>query len=199
MAKKDLNRLPIWGLAIDWETSGYSVPNYAAKHQGISFGAIIFDVKSLTPVEELYCEIKFDSKYNWEAGAEKIHGISREHLEKNGITQEEAAFKLVDLISRYMGTDEIMLLGHRVHFDKAFTNQLADAAGLELNYHPTVIDSCSIATVLMELTYSEDIFSTLGMPARGKHNALEDIRYTLESIRRIKGFFLKGVVASLND
>jgi hypothetical protein len=82
--KKDLNRLPSFGLAIDFETSGYSIPNYAAKHQGISFGAIIFDVRTLEPVEALYQEIKFNDKYSWDAGAEKIHGISRPHLATHG-------------------------------------------------------------------------------------------------------------------
>lgn len=194
---KNLNRIPTFALAIDWETSGYSIPNYAEKHQGISFGAIIFDVRSLEPVEELYREVKFDSKYIWDAGAEKIHGVSREYLDRHGITQQEAAVDLANLVVKYIGQEDVMLLGHRVHFDKAFTQQLTSSIDIQFNYHPTTIDSCSIATVLMELTYSEDIFQTLGLPARGKHNALEDIRYTLESVKRMKQFFLTGVSASL--
>lgn len=194
---KDLNRLPTFALAIDWETSGYSLPNYAAKHQGISFGAIIFDVKTLTPVEELYREVKFDSKYTWELAAERIHGITREHLSNHGVSQEEAAADLANLIVKYIGTEDVMLLGHRVNFDKAFTIQLIDSLGIQLSYHPIVLDSCSLATVLMELTYSEDIFQTLGMPPRGQHNALEDIRYTLASVNAMKQYFINGVAASL--
>jgi oligoribonuclease (3'-5' exoribonuclease) len=194
---KDLNRLPQFGCAVDWETSGYSLPNYASRHQGISFGAIIFDVKTLKPVEQLYREIKFDPKYTWDAGAEKIHGLSRAHLEANGVSQEQAACNLAELVIKYIGTGDVMLLGHRVHFDKAFTIQLMDVAGMEFSYHPTMIDSCSMATALMELTYSEDIFQTLGLPARGRHNALEDITYTLEAVRRMKEYFITGVAASL--
>jgi oligoribonuclease (3'-5' exoribonuclease) len=194
---KDLNRLLRFGMAVDWETSGYSLPNYASRHQGISFGAIIFDVKTLKPVEHIYREIKFDPKYTWDMGAEKIHGLSRAHLEANGVTQEQAACDLAELVIKYIGTGEVMLLGHRVHFDKAFTVQLMDAAGMEFSYHPTMIDSCSMATALMELTYSDDIFLTLGLPARGQHNALEDITYTLEAIRRMKEYFIAGVASSL--
>ena len=196
---KNFNRVPQFALAIDWETSGYSIPNYAEKHQGISFGAIIFDVKTLLPVEQLYREIKFvdDTKYVWESGAERVHGISRDHLLKHGVTQQEAATELANLVIKYIGAEDIMLLGHRVHFDKAFTSQLINTLGFDFTYHPTVIDSCSIATVLMELTYSEDIFQTLGLPPRGKHNALEDVQYTLESVRRIKEFFIAGVAVSL--
>jgi len=90
-----------------------------------------------------------------------------------------------------------MLLGHRVQFDKAFTIQLMDSVGMEFSYHPTMIDSCSMATVLMELTYSEDIFQTLGLPARGKHNSLEDITLTLKAVNLMKEYFISGVLASL--
>jgi DNA polymerase III epsilon subunit-like protein len=195
--KKNFNSVPQFGLAIDWETSGYSTPNYAAKHQGISFGAIIFDVRTLEPVEKLYVEIKFDPKYIWDSGAEKVHGITREHLAKNGVTQEEAAFLLAGLVVKYIGTEDVLMLGHNVYFDKAFTIQLLDAAGIEFKYHQSVIDTRSIATVLMELTYSDDIFATLGLPPRGKHNAMEDIEYTLETVRRIKEFFIAGIASTL--
>jgi len=192
-----LNDLPIWGLAIDWETTGYSLPNYASKHQGISYGAIIFDVKTLEPVESIYHEIKFNSIYKWEAGAQAVHGITREHLEAHGISQEEGALHLAALVNKYLGTDSVMLLGHRVLFDKAFTIQLMDAAGMEFNYHPTILDSCSMATVLLELTFSEDIFKTLGLPARGIHNSLEDIQHTLAAVKKMKEYFITGVAASL--
>lgn len=194
---KDLNRLPQFGLGIDWETTGYSLPNYASKHQGISYGAIIFDVKTLEPVESLYQEIKYDPRYIWDDAAQNVHGITREYLEQNGISQEEASYKLADLVNRYLGNDNVMVLGHRVHFDIAFTDQLLKSTGMEFTYHPTKIDSCSMATILLELTYSNDIFNVLGFPPRGKHNALEDIMYTLESIKRMKEYFCLGVAASL--
>ena len=193
----NFNKIPTFGLAIDWETSGYSLPNYAEKHQGISFGAIIFDVRTLEPVEKLYKEIIFDDKYLWDARAEQIHGVSRDHLKANGISQEAAALELGNLVYKYLATEDITLLGHRVHFDRAFTDQLMSAAGVKFNYNPTFIDSCSIATVLMEMTHSESIFQTLGMPPRGKHNALEDIEYTLDSIKKMKEFFILGVAASI--
>lgn len=196
---KDLNRLPKFGLAIDWETSGYSLPDYAKRHQGITFGAIVFDVRTLEPVEQIYREIKFDPKYEWSLDAERVHGTSRAHLDAHGISQEEAAVDLGNIIVKYFGTEPILLLGHRVYFDKAFTNQLMDVVDIQLEYHPTMIDSCSIATVLMELTYSEDIFMSLGLPPRGKHNSLEDIQYTLSSVKRMKQFFLDGVVYNFGN
>jgi len=191
------NSMPKFALGVDWETSGYSLPGYTTKHQGISFGAIIFDVKTLDTVEELYREIKFDSKYEWTDGAEKIHGITRAHLEQHGVPVEAAALELGNLIIKYCGTDDVILLGHRVHFDKAFTIQLMNTIGVELNYHPTSIDSCSMGTVLMEMTRLDEIIATLGMPARGKHNSLDDIRMTLASVKRMKELFLGGIMAEL--
>lgn len=196
--KKDLNRMTQFILCIDWETSGYSLPNYASKHQGISFGAVIADARTFEPVESLYREIKFDkTKYIWDSGAQSVHGLSQEHLQIHGVDQETAAYELADMVNRYMGNDSVLVLGHRVHFDKSFTNQLLDSVGMEFTYHPTTIDSCSMSTVLLELTYSEDIFTTLGLPPRGQHNAMEDILYTLESVKKMKEYFLIGVANSL--
>lgn len=192
--------VPRFGLAIDWETSGYSVPEYAKSHQGISFGAIIFDVQSLEPVEALYLEIQFNPKYSWEMGAEKVHGLSRDYLQKNGVSQEEAATQLLNLIIKYIAIgDDVMLLGHRVHFDKAFTQQLTQSIGVDLSYHPNTIDSCSMAITLMEIAKSEDVFQLMGMPPREEHNAMEDITYTLMSIKRMKELFVKGLMVELQE
>lgn len=193
-----MSNIPKFGLAIDWETSGYSYPDYAKSHQGISFGAIIFETKTLNVVEELYCEIVFDEKYKWDMGAQKVHGITKEHLNEYGITQEHAASLLCNLVIKYIGTEDVMLMGHRVYFDKAFTIQLTQSIGIDFAYHPTTIDTCSMATVLMEMSKSEDVFQTLGLPGRKEHNALEDIRYTLESVKRMKELFLLGVATELS-
>ena len=193
--------VPKFGLAIDFETSGYSVPDYAKSHQGISFGAIIFDVGSSEPVESLYVEVQFDeSRYKWEMGAEKVHGLSRDYLQKNGVSQQEAAVLLCNLIIKYIAVgDDVLLLGHRVHFDKAFIKQLTESIEVELTYHPNTIDSCSMGIALMEIAKSEDVFQMMGMPPRQEHNALEDIMYTLLSVKRMKQLFFNGIVQELSE
>lgn len=187
-------QLPKFGLAIDWETSGYSLPDYAAKHQGLAFGAIIYDCATLESVEELYCEIQFDPKYTWEKAAEGIHGLTIEHLSK-GMTQEEAAAALANLVIKYIGTEPVQALGHRVRFDQAFTDQLLASLGIEFKWHPVIIDSCMLGSVLLETSRSEDIFMMLGLPERGKHNALEDIQNTLASIQIMKTYFMQGLAS----
>lgn len=183
-----------FGLAIDWETSGYSVPSYAKEHQGISFGALIFDIATFEIVETLYLEIKFDSsKYKWDEGAERVHGLSREYLAANGVTQQEAATQLATMILKYIGTDKIVALGHRVFFDIEFTNQLMDSVGFALSWDPIKIDSAAIALTFLGVNKSDELFDLMGMPPRQEHNSLEDIVYTLESVKGVKDYFMRGL------
>lgn len=191
--------IPKFGLAIDWETSGYSYPNYAEKHQGISFGAIIFEVATLEPVETIYHEIKFNPKYEWSSGAERVHGLTREYLDQNGVTQAEAALSLCNLIVSHIGTEDIVLLGHRVYFDKAFTQQLTESQDVFLKYHPIMFDSCSMGSLLLEVSRSDDVFQLMGLPQRTTHNALEDIMYNLEAVRKMKEYFVSGLAISLEN
>jgi DNA polymerase III epsilon subunit-like protein len=191
--------IPKFGLAIDFETSGFSMPDFASKHQGISFGAIIFDARSLDAVETIYHEVKFNDKYEWSSGAEKVHGLTREHLRQHGVEPAEAAEALINMVVKYNGLEEIMLMGHRVHFDRSFTDQLTDSVGIRLPIHSTTIDTASMATVLLETSRSEEVFTMLGMPPRGKHNALEDIQNTLHAVRRMKELFMSGVAQSFNE
>lgn len=183
-----------FGLAIDWETSGYSVPHYAKEHQGISVGALIFEIATFDIVETLYLEIKFDdTKYKWEEDAERVHGLSREHLAKHGVTQQEAATQLATMILKYIGTDKIVALGHRVFFDIEFTNQLMSSVDFELNWDPIKLDSAAIALTFLGVNKSDELFELMGMPPRQEHNSLEDIIYTLESVKGVKDYFMRGL------
>ena len=55
-----------------------------------------------------------------------------------------------------------------------------------------------MAIALMEIAKSEDVFQTLGMPPRQEHNSLEDIMYTLLSVKRMKELFFKGIEAEFS-
>lgn len=182
--------LPKFGLAIDFETSGYSLPNYAAKHQGISFGVIIFDIQTFEEVDHLYREVKFDTAYEWNSGAEAIHGLSQEHLNTHGVEMCDAALELGELILKYFGDTEIVLLGHRVQFDEAFLNQLMASIDVELRYHSIRLDSAALSLALMYKTSSDHIFDALGFEARKEHNSFEDIKMTLAAIRKYKEKFM---------
>lgn len=190
-------QIPQFGLAIDWETSGSTWGGDSSiKHQGVAVGIIVFKTDTFEAVEELYLEIKFDPKYVWSDEAEKIHGLTREYLEENGVTQEEAAQQLIELIVKYWGTKpKVMLLGHNTEFDRRFTNQLTKTVGVEfsverqdeatcpvwIQLHHVMLDTSACSFIVSGVYRSDEMFSMIGFDAHGAHNALDDIRMTLDT------------------
>lgn len=192
-----------FGLCIDWETSGADFgKDSSIKYQGLTFGAIVFKTETFEPVEELYVEIKFDSaRYQWSDAAEKIHGKTREYLEEHGITQQEAAMKLAELILKYWGpSSKVLFLGHNPEFDRRFTNQLLNTIEIEFSVERTdppkfdswievfhvVLDTSALGYITLGLYKSDLLFERIGFEKRKEHNALDDARFTLQTCAAIR-------------
>ena len=196
--KKNAN--PQFGICIDWETSGASWgKDSSIDHQGLSFGAVIFNTSTLEPVKTLYVEIKHDKKYVWSLDAERIHGLSQQYLEENGSSQEDAAILLAELILEYFGAGgKVMVMGHNAEFDISFTNQLMQTIGIEFSkekktkadgwipLHHVLLDTSAVGFVTMGIFKSDLLFEAVGLEERKEHNALTDTLYTLETARRIR-------------
>lgn len=181
--------LPKFGIGIDWETTGSTWGGDSSiLHQGISLGAAIFDLQTFDVIETMYVEIKFNAdKYIWTDGAEKIHGLSREHLEKNGVTREEAAVELLNMMVKYIDMDkDVMVLGHNVDFDIKFTKQLLEPFELMFKVSHRHLDTSGMGLILLNAWNSNELFDILGLPERKLHNALEDILMTIEAAKRMK-------------
>lgn len=193
MAKFD----PKFVLIMDWETTGaefgLSAENIAKKYQGISVGMIVADFEHLTEVYSDYMMIKFDpSKYVWTDRAEEIHGISRTQLEEHGLDWEEAAARILNPILEYWGPNGIIIFGaHNAAFDMAFLQeQILKPAGVTLEFHQARLDTAVLGLMLLGNGRSDAVFSLLaGCDSRGAHNALEDARLCLESMRTAKQLF----------
>jgi DNA polymerase III epsilon subunit-like protein len=192
---------PDFGLCIDWETSGATWGGDSTKEwQGIAFGAVVFNTKTFEPVEKLYREVKFDAKkYGWSMDAQRIHGITQEHLEANGIDAADAAADLAEMILKYFGTEKVMFLGHNPEFDRRFTNQLLMNLNIEFSIekspnevdgwipiHHVMLDTSAAGFITMGLYKSDLLFDAMGLEERKEHNALTDALYTLETCARIK-------------
>ena len=200
MAKKPYQQPQKYGLCIDWETSGATWGGDSSKDfQGLTFGAIIFETENFTAIEELYMEIKYDPKWGWSEEAERIHGKTREYLEEHGVSQEEAATALIELILKYFGPDsKVMFMGHNAEFDRRFTNQLLNTVEFEfsverenpdftqIQLHHVVLDTSPIGFVTLGLYKSDLLFEKIGYDARGAHNALDDARMTLGAAAAIR-------------
>lgn len=187
------SRAPTFGLLFDTETTGASfVEPSELNHQVISLGLIVFNTRTLELIDELYVEIKYDSiLYKWQEAAEVCHGLSREYLEVNGVSREDAAVKIAEFIFKYFGGDKpkIMMAGHNVHFDIRFLHQLLDEFEIEFNEHHVVIDTASIFFPLIGSYKCDDIFHWCGFEDRNAHNSLEDARLTLMALQTYKALF----------
>jgi DNA polymerase III epsilon subunit-like protein len=150
-------------------------------------GLIVSEPKSFKEIEKLYIEIKWNGESEWNDYAFKIHGLSKEYLEDNGVDEEDAAAQIVELIMRHFDTNKaIVLCGHNVaSFDKFFLKSLLRKFGIELKFSHRAIDSFPIGLITVQAYDSDELFSKMELSERKKHNSLEDIEYTLKSIRMI--------------
>lgn len=187
--------LPKFLFAVDTETSGVSYGSDPSEgHQIVSLGAMILDSETYEPVDTLYFEVEHDQRYAWSAGAEKVHGLSRQHLAEHGEYIEDAAAILLAFIAKWVGVNnKIVAVGHRVAFDIAFINRLLTTIDCEVQWDRLVIDSSSLGAALLGIAGSDALFSALGLPDRAEHNSLEDIVLTVEAIRRMQSYFMQGV------
>lgn len=197
-----------YALAVDCETTGLCFKNYdndenpvynpntGERHQILSIGALIVDVKDFSIVDELYIEIKWNehsleqrlNNPSFGKSAEQVHGLTLEYLEENGVTEEEAVMLLGELILKYFGPENaIKMLGHNVHlFDLAFIRDLFKRHGINLKFGNRHMDSNSLGFGTVGSWNSDDLFETIGFEARGNHNALDDIKMTVEAFKIIK-------------
>lgn len=191
-------------LAIDCETTGLCFsndspvhnPKTGEYHQAVSWGIIVADAKTLTPIDEVYVEIKWNDNSikqrnktpSFGKKAETIHKLTQNHLEINGVSEEEAVVTIANIIVKYWGTDNnIVTLGHNVHtFDMPFLRDLFRRNGVPLKFANRHYDTNSVGFITVGAFNSDDLFNTMGMEARGTHNALDDAKMALESARRIR-------------
>jgi DNA polymerase III epsilon subunit-like protein len=172
-------------LALDCETSGLAYnsmdPSYNPKtkqtYQAVSWGLIVVEAARLKTIEELYFEVQWDGKSAWSPEAERVHGMSKDYLAANGKTPEQAVELIANLVLDYWGPESpVCLLGHNVAtFDRYFLMRTMQEYGIELRLGNRHIDT----------------FEAVGLPVRDptKHNALEDARNAVESVKRVRTIF----------
>lgn len=186
-----------YALVLDWETTGSTFGgDSSVEYQGIAFGAVVANTSTWEEVDSLYRELHFDeTKYKWTEGAEKIHGLSREHLLEHGVSRETALADLLELLLKYWAPGQkVMLIGHNCSFDADFTHQLFHDFGVHIQIHHVMPDSSALAFVLTGEYKSDVVFEILGgIDKRACHNALDDARACLTCLRNAKQIFSMGL------
>lgn len=195
-------------LAMDCETTGLSFNtetpvfnnDIGERHQALSWGLIVADSETLEPVERLYLEVKWN-QYSIEQRkldprfgrqAEEIHGLTREYLDSNGVTEQEAIEQIANkLIIPYWGwgngMSNIRTLGHNVHtFDLPFFRDLFVRHQINLPFGNRHFDSNSVGFVTLNTKSSDELFDLIGYQQREGHNALEDAEMALGACRMIR-------------
>jgi len=186
-------------LAMDCETTGLAInrddpsydPEKGIEYQSVSWGFIVADAATLEPIEKMYIEIQWNGESKWDNRAQKIHGLSKEHLKKNGFTEAEAVEAIGTLIMKHWGpTVRIGTLGHNVAtFDIWFLKRLFRRQGIELSFGSRHVDTSSIGFVNWNTFTSDQLFKAVGFEDRGDHNALDDAEMSLEAARVTKLLF----------
>ena len=122
-------------------------------------------------------------------GAQNVHGLTREYLERSGETMQDAAIMLAEMIERHWGPDlgkhsgGVRLLGQNVMtFDRFFLQQMMATIKQKVSIGSRCIDTSTIGYVMHDMYDSNELFEHFGL-VREDHNALEDARMALQVVR----------------
>lgn len=202
-------------LALDCETTGLCFnndtpvenPDKGERHQTVSWGFIVADSETLTPQKQLYLEIKWN-KYsieqrkidsNFGVKAEHVHGLTKDYLDENGVTEKEAVEQIAnEILVPYWGIGSdmanIRTLGHNVHmFDLPFLRDMFERQGLDLPFGNRHYDTNSAGFLTFGTWNSDELFELIGYDPRSSHNALQDAEMALQSAKIIRTIFQKAL------
>ena len=179
-----MNQIPTVYFSIDVEASGPLPPDYNL----VSIGAV-----EVRPVEdghvcgrEFYVELK-PAFPGFLAEAMAVHGISREHLESNGVEAAEAMRRFADWTRSCLKDEEMpVFVGHNAVFDWAYINYYFHHFGVENIFGYKAIDSKSLAMGVLGISWwdankdflLERLPGLVGISQdETAHNALHDARF----------------------
>ena len=181
--------IPKYMLCFDSETSGTDFStDPQLNYQAVSWGLVVFETETFNIVDTLYVEVKFNAnKYKWSKEAEKVHGLTIDHLSKNGVSEETATEEILNFLMQYFDLDRpIDVVGHNVWFDVKFLRGLLEQFGLMIKISQRYFDTSAIGTLLLGISRSDDLFDFLNLPERTEHNSLEDALITVMAMRNLK-------------
>lgn len=174
---------PLTYFCIDIEASG-PVPGL---FNLVSFGVVPAKRAGDTWVvsdDELYIEVKPDFE-GYEPEAERIHGLSREHLQNNGMDSKEAMRRLEAWTLEQAGDTRPLFVGHNAPFDWMYIAYYFAYAGMKNPYGYNALDTKALAMGKLDLEWPDtnkerlaELLPNLPAVEPDKiHNAVYDARY----------------------
>jgi hypothetical protein len=153
--------------SVSVETTGFNKfsDNKAELYQIISFAIIIADATTFETIESAYGEVKWDRRSIWEPKLESVHGFTVEHLDEHGMSSEDAATVIADILFRHFGSKPVVLLGHNVGtFAYWFIKDILDKYDIDLFISVRMLDTFTLAKTLFGIDNSKDLFKLIGKP-----------------------------------
>jgi DNA polymerase III epsilon subunit-like protein len=172
-------------ISVDIEASGPS-PSTGSL---IAIGACRVDDREAT----FYAELTPLPGLPWHADAERIHGLSREHLADHAEAPEVAMARFADWLREVCGEARPVMVGFNAAFDWMF---VADYCHRFLGRNPLGISAMDLKAVYMgrfhvaawSATTKQDVTRDLPVALPHTHNALDDARMQAELARALLDF-----------
>lgn len=105
--------------------------------------------------------------------AEAVHGLSREYLMANGVSQTEALGRFFDFLG-----DDVLLVAHNIFFDYRMLN--ATCVKNDFTANPTQVKFCDTIALAKKLVPGLEryklshLIEALGLSGVNSHDALDD-------------------------
>jgi DNA polymerase III epsilon subunit-like protein len=158
-------------VSVDIEASG-PTPSTGSL---LSIGAcLVFE-----PDRTIYLELKPSPGLPWDAASERVHGLSRARLERDGLEADVAMSRLEVWLSEECGGSQPVFIGFNAPFDWMF---VADYFWRHLGRNPFGVSALDLKSYYMGrerlATWSETrrihLDARLGLEPDHTHHALED-------------------------
>lgn len=184
-------------LVMDCETSGLAFKNYdpsiepdgSGVYQSVSWGLAVVDSTNFKVIDTLYVEIKHNGVAIWSEGAERVHKMSKEYLEENGLSEEDAAVEIGEFILKHFGTNIVRCAGHNVAtFDIWFMRRLLEQFDIMFETGNRFVDTNSIGYACYETYTSDQLFELMGVE-RDTHNAMEDVMACVKVLKNTRHIY----------
>ena len=196
-SRKIVNSMYLAGLRpLDFiDNYPYKLPMLDQFHKDLQYGRIVVfdtettgldtekdDIIQIAAIEIIQGKVgkEFEVFINTDkdiTASEKIHRITRLHLNENAIDRKEALKKFVE----FVGND--VLIAHNIKYDKEILNSNLHREGLvHVSSLVRYFDSIALAQRLYPDFYSyklEYLIKQLNIEGENTHNALDDVRATV--------------------
>lgn len=160
-------------VSVDIEASGQS-PSVGSM---VSIGACLV----ADPGTSIYLELKPLADRPWSDEAERVHGLDRARLERDGLTPKAAMERLADWLAEVGGSSQPVFVGFNAPFDWMF---VADYFWRYLGRNPFGVSGLDLKSYYMgrervtrwEETRRVHIDEQLKLEPDHNHNAVDDAR-----------------------